>query len=285
MMEFASLAALVAQMPTPRYAVVDGAQFHDLPELLSNLNIQAMPLYLEGADRTGVAAGPFVVDITDERAARDLARVVAERPAAVFWSWPDDLKVLHRHLRGLTVFGIPGDGGGVDHALLRLGDPHALAIVLPVLRPEQLAHFTGVARAVLLVDMADQPIRLVADPAARRGSGMIVLDDSQFQQVAAAFGPLLRARLLAHFAPLLGHGPAAELRILDAVERAEGYGLSEADQIWDFVALDVATEPGFERVLIFAEALDALIEPDSSPDLKLFYARQAVDAVMAGARG
>jgi Domain of unknown function (DUF4123) len=138
----------IGALPPERYAVVDGARFRDLPRDLKAALLSSRPLYLEGADVAALAAGPHLVRLKNYEEASRLLRLVGDRPAAVFWSWPGEPEGLYRHLRRLNVVNVarvhaPVGPGDYETLLFRHADPNVLGIMVEVMDPAQRRELMG----------------------------------------------------------------------------------------------------------------------------------------------
>lgn len=115
-----------------KFAVIDAAHFDDLQSQLKSLSLPFTPLYLDERDDNALAAGPHLVPLSDRDAAKAIATLCADKPAVVWWVWPDEgddaQAAIVRHLRGINMAEIPvnrydanpvtpGDDGGTAAAL------------------------------------------------------------------------------------------------------------------------------------------------------------------------
>lgn len=169
----------VLRLPQPAFAVLDGAQWQNLPEVLEQLGLYARSLFL-GANEDVAAAGPWLVALGQrERAADDVLTLLGERPAAVFWGCQAGDAALWHHLRILSQVRLarlpgdatpaadqvdgngpdtPGAGGpqpprsGSEVVLFRHWDPRTFGSVLPLLDEAQFARVIGVADEIVLLD-------------------------------------------------------------------------------------------------------------------------------------
>jgi hypothetical protein len=270
----------VSALPPPRYALIDGGFFADLPAALDTVGLEGRGLYLE-LDGTARRAGPFLVPTPDDAAAARVLTLVGGRPAAPFWSWPMGARSLYEHLRRLTTADIPLAGGGHEPVLFRIADEGVLGIVAPVLTPEQRARLLGAQGAALLF-RADGAPRLLERPAgAEPASGRLRLSAEQYRLVEERYAAALRERAVARFAPdIPGPPDRARARVLDAFARAEAYGLAEPDHILRFVGWDARLVERFELLAPFAEAYGHLTDRAEGPDLRLFYAERAIGTAL-----
>ncbi len=272
-------ADLFAALPWQRFAVIDGAQFDDLPGDLAAAGVRARGLYLEGPDRAAVAAGPFLAAAETAHVQSVVSALAAARPAAVLWSWPQGEAALYRHLRGVTMIDIPRDeplpGAPSESVLFRMADPRALALVLPSLTPPQLARFMGPAGQIGLIDGQGTP-RLITRPDNVESSrGRITLGLDQYDRIRQRFDAQFRAQLVTEFAPRLPmERAAAEALVSRAVDRAAAYGMIDIDDRRDFVAFYLTIGLRLDNDPALAAVRDELHDASHPPELRLFYARQ-----------
>ena len=164
----------------PLYAVLDGAKFDDLPDLLFDNDFSHKPLYRDmGSEVREVAqTTPQFVRfdkwdywenaLSPAQRLDALLEIVDDTSAAVFWECEGEPKRLFRHLRTINNVMIPRDadtppmpdpldpegetfGNTATHqqVLFRHADANVMAQVLPVLSPKQLTRFMGPAQAVI----------------------------------------------------------------------------------------------------------------------------------------
>lgn len=277
-MEPTPFSAALDAMPPQRFALIDGVHFEKLPTQLAERDLKGQPLYLEGPDRDAVDSGPFLVDAATPAKLAAVLALVRSKPAVVFWSWGGGQPSLYRHLRSLTMVEIPLSGDP-EPVLFRLADPRALALVLPVLTLEQLARFTGAASQVVFARDDGAPVTLArtrADPA----TGFLRLSREQYGRVAHGFETALVARAVAEFAPRIAAPPEhAAAQVRHAFARARHYRLEEVEDVWQFIAWDVAFGADFERQAAFAGFYAELVAPEHSAALRMFYADREIDAL------
>lgn len=145
------LPGVVTGIPREWFATVDGALVPGLAGRLSELGLVCRPLYIEGADAEAVTNGPWLVWTPEPRSVARLLSLTGDGPSPVFWSWREGADSLYRHLRRKAMVHLPLDDGRKppwEPVLFRHADPNALAIVLPVLTPEQQSSFLGPALAL-----------------------------------------------------------------------------------------------------------------------------------------
>ena len=150
------MVAVVARMPTPVFAVVDGGHFDDAAAALEAAGLGARSLFLGDATRDVQRHGPWLVPLAGAATA-DVLRVTAGKPAPVFWSCSAGEGALHRHLRTLNQALIPawaarGAAGSetaaderAELALFRHLDPNVLGGLLPLLDADQFVRVFGPA--------------------------------------------------------------------------------------------------------------------------------------------
>ena len=76
------------------------------------------PLYLDEQKDEVAAAGPFLVPLPDRKAGRRLSGLIGDKPAIVWWSWPDrgeeTQEAIFRHLRTINMAEIPAGPADPD---------------------------------------------------------------------------------------------------------------------------------------------------------------------------
>ncbi|MGJ8605991.1 MAG: DUF4123 domain-containing protein [Marivita sp.] len=174
-------ALLTACAEAPTFAVLDGAQFDNLPDALREGEFVARSLYLDRGDNNPdqVITAPHLV-LLDERPATVLGRAPAQtvpalldlldgKPAAVFWQCPAGEEVLFRHLRGINMIMIPKeellktaplrdeDTTDETHArvVFRHCDANVMAQTLPALTATEAARFFGPSTGVVFAAAPD----------------------------------------------------------------------------------------------------------------------------------
>lgn len=156
----------------PVLAVLDGAQFDDLPTALLLGSFVARALYLDRGDNdpARLITAPQLVWL-DERPGRSTGRppeetlpallaLLENRPAAVFWRCAAGGDALFRHLRGLNMVMIPKTAAGLppeaapendSHApvIFRHADANVMAQTLPAIDVAEAARLFGPAEAIV----------------------------------------------------------------------------------------------------------------------------------------
>lgn len=178
-----AVALLTACAEAPTFAVLDGAQFDNLPDALREGEFVARSLYLDRGDNNPdqVITAPHLV-LLDERPATVLGRAPEQtvpalmallegKPAAVFWQCPTGEEALFKHLRGINMVLYPksalppadvSDDKNTDDALkthelvlFRHADANALAQVYAAVTVEEKARLYGPAQALLFKPSED----------------------------------------------------------------------------------------------------------------------------------
>ncbi|TFI58719.1 DUF4123 domain-containing protein [Sphingomonas parva] len=144
----------VGSLPPTRFAVVDGAMFDDLPKALGALRLDHRPLYFEGADIDTIKAGPFLVRTDSYPDAVQLLTLIGERRTGVFWSSPNGMDDLYRHLRTLNLVQIalvdaPRNAADYQTVLFRHADPNVLAAMIAVMDAGQRQELLGRSPALV----------------------------------------------------------------------------------------------------------------------------------------
>ena len=310
--EPASLAGalLALHIPAaPVFAVLDGAQFDNLPQELLLGGFVSRPLYLDRGDNNPeqVVTAPHLVWL-DERLEKPGARapdatipallsLIAGRPAAVFWQCAAGADTLYRHLRGINMVHLPRAAlteadrrkasAEVEPALLRHADANVLAQLLSALVPQDLARLFGPAEAVLCAPApvwSPAPGPLVvprSDDLPRPIDGIWRISPSSIAAMERYRENCLRRKALNDFGPAMGLVLTADRRsqVLAAFDRGLSYGLEEMKDIWGFITLDLEYGRDFERAEEFSEALYELTNVDQAPASRIHYARLACENV------
>ncbi|WP_448112048.1 DUF4123 domain-containing protein [Mesorhizobium amorphae] len=151
--------AALDQMPRPLFAVLDGGQFDDLEDELSDAGIQARALFLRGGDEDMRRDGPWLVALSNSATYAAIEELALEKPCAVFWSCPAGEQALWKHLRSLNEILIPDTrfAGNInmpasathERVLFRHWDPEGLVPVLRQADLEQFARLLGPAQTIL----------------------------------------------------------------------------------------------------------------------------------------
>lgn len=163
----------------PVFAVLDGAQFDNLPQELLLGDFVSRPLYLDRGDNNSeqIITAPHMVWL-DERPVKAAGRapketipavlaLIANRPAAVSWQCPAGADALYKHLRGINMVLYPKTAiadfeepaneepqGGIapeTHTLVlfRHADANVLAQTVPAMDAAEMARFYGPAVRLL----------------------------------------------------------------------------------------------------------------------------------------
>ncbi|MDB6183266.1 DUF4123 domain-containing protein [Paracoccus fistulariae] len=168
----------------PVFAVLDGAQFDNLPQELMLGDFVSRPLYLDRGDNNPeqIITAPHMVWL-DERAEKITGRapqetipalmtLIANRPAAVFWQCPAGAEALYKHLRGINMVLIPKEfappddlarpdvNGSQDSetheaVLFRHADANVIAQTLPAMDAAEIARFYGPAARLFFASDPD----------------------------------------------------------------------------------------------------------------------------------
>ena len=165
---------------TPIYAVLDGAKFDNLPELLFDNDFAYKPLYrdmgseLRDIERTTPQFVRFDKwdywenELSPAQRLERLLDVIDDLSAAVFWAYDGEPKTLFKHLRTINNIMIPRDadtppmpdpldpdgetfGNTTTHqqVLFRHADANVMAQVLPCLSDPQITRIMGPADGVI----------------------------------------------------------------------------------------------------------------------------------------
>ncbi|RCW79890.1 DUF4123 domain-containing protein [Paracoccus lutimaris] len=286
----------------PVFAVLDGAQFDNLPQELLMGDFVSRPLYLDRGDNNPeqIITAPHMVWLDEHpekitgRAPKDtipaLMALIAGRPAAVFWQCPDGADALYKHLRGINVVMYPKAALTIYEqqfvaeneiaVLYRHADANVIAQSIFALSPANQTRVLGPASALLCspenIWFADTLISLTGPTRDRRPGGLMHLTIQEAQSIAAAnregAARLISAELKQTSALSL---EALERQVHAAVIRAEQYEIGQLEDLHTFVTLDLLMGAGFETKPQFAEALEELCDLEKPPDARIHYAKQA----------
>lgn len=203
----------------PVFAVLDGAQFDNLPQELMMGDFVSRPLYLDRGDNNPeqIITAPHMVWL-DERAEKITGRapgqtipalmaLIANRPAAVFWQCAAGAGALYKHLRGINMVMIPNEfappadvarpdvngstkSGTHEAVLFRHADANVIAQALPVMNAPETARFYGPASSLFFAPdpdwasgrewlQSDRPIDLPNPPPGLLTLGAATLEGMQ----------------------------------------------------------------------------------------------------------
>ncbi|MEO0945435.1 MAG: DUF4123 domain-containing protein [Pseudomonadota bacterium] len=294
----------------PVFAVLDGAQFDDLPTALILGDFLSSSLYLDRGDNDPeqVMTAPHMVWLDEtpdnpkgrhpEAVIDALNDLVAGKPAVVFWQCAGGADVLFKHLRGINMVMLPKtalseaerDFVTEDEtaALFRHADANVLAQVMLSLNQQEAARLFGPTQAVLF-----QPeehwrdgaayARFAPDPGwPATPSGMLRFSPRSVDRLERVREAGLRRWAALDFAPG-SNDPATLARIDAAYTRAGSYGLDSKEDIWMFITLDQEHGPEFEERPGYEAALEALTDLNDTPELRIEYATDACAALREGA--
>ncbi len=180
------LRAEIEALEHPVFAVLDGAQFDNLPDALFDGDFVHKPLYLDrgdgNLDQTVTAPQLVWLDRDTDTAPRHedtpapdvldaLFDLIDDKPAAVFWECPDGGDVLYKHLRTINMVVVPKEGRDFQseqgsnqssviedthqQVLFRHADANVMAQVLPTLDERQFARLFKPATTILFVTDED----------------------------------------------------------------------------------------------------------------------------------
>ena len=287
----------------PFFAVLDGAQFDDLPAALREGKFVARSLYLDRGENNPdqVVTAPHLVWL-DETPVNPglrppaltvppLMELVGDRPAAVFWRCPAGGEVLFRHLRGINMIAVPAaKGDGVDPVLFRHADANALCQVAAVLDAGQVARLLGPAASLVCVpdevwrDGTDMLTLERPDPPVAAPTGLLTLTGPQMarmEEVRVA-GAMRRTKgfLRRHLPEEMADVPDADLDMIVARSRKSGRALgirsTGGHHRWAYL---MALTQG--RAADDAEMRAFLADPHGTPDEQV---KLAMRGVVAAAR-
>lgn len=254
--------ALVRDFSKSRlFAVLDAAQFENFELETSATGVIARPLFLDEIEIEALVTGPHLVEILKLSEIDRVRSLVGDKPAAVWWRWPDSEDApmdMYRHLRTLNMCALPKDRhdskrlskAKSEPVVFRHADPNVIAMMLPIFDATQVSRLFGEALAITVnapdvcgIREFHRPADLPDPP---RGF-LTIRDLEQYEQITKAFTDALRNRAIRELSPsIAGEAGAKSARIADAFDRAESYALGTQSEIWEFIALDAEFGPRFE---------------------------------------
>ncbi|AUH33594.1 DUF4123 domain-containing protein [Paracoccus tegillarcae] len=298
------------QKSAPVFAVLDGAQFDNLPQELLLGDFVSRPLYLDRGENNPeqIITAPHMVWLDERpekvagRAPKDtipaLMALIAGRPAAVFWQCPDGAVALYRHLRRINLVYLPraalaeadrlATANDFEPALLRHADANVVAQFMPSACLQDVARMFGPASAIVAAAdhvwscshaylMAPRPERLP-----RAIDGIWRISPETMEAIEHYREGCLRRKAVEDFSGKsvdVGTSKERRRQVLAAFDRALFYGLEEMKDIWDLISLDLKYGQVFEKRPEFAEALYELMNRNQAPASRIHYARLACENV------
>ena len=170
----------------PLFAVVDGARYGNLPDLLKIQGLTGRSLFLDHADAEIEAASGWLVPLSDEADLKKLLEVSDESCGSlVLWFCPLGETALHRHLRTINIVRIPSESIPEDepekasdaeadtdkparpafgNVLFRHYDPDVIASLLPLLDEAQFARLFGPATRIVMYSEGHGGLRAAPRP-------------------------------------------------------------------------------------------------------------------------
>jgi hypothetical protein len=165
------------------FAVVDGAQYGSLPNLLQLQGLSARSLFLDHANVDIEAASGWLVPLNGESDLIKLLEVSDESCGSiVLWFCPQGETALHRHLRSINIVRIPTENIPNDepqtvsdvgaeiakpqfgNVLFRHYDPEVMASLLPLLDEAQFARVFGPATRLVMFAEGNGGLRTAPRP-------------------------------------------------------------------------------------------------------------------------
>ena len=304
-----ALRAELLKLGCPVFAVLDGAQFDDLPRALIDGDFVNRPLYRDrgGQSRAFDLTAPQLVWLDrkascalrqedrpcDPHVVDDLFGLLEDTSPAVFWTCTKGGDVLYNHLRKINRVLIPArykpvglphhDDDDEDCAFLfRHADANVMAQVLPALPSDQLVHLLGPTEGVMFAPSivwsleASYDFRRRSYSSAPRRSGMLRFDEAVMETIEArrSIG-ILRHLLITFSSQKARLGSNYRTVIEDAHRRAIGYGIETLEDFELFTKIDCKYGPRFEYRRGHEEALAMLSSSDKSPTERVYYAERA----------
>ncbi|MDT0682641.1 DUF4123 domain-containing protein [Roseicyclus sp. F158] len=287
------------RLPGRLFAVLDGANYPDLPGRLREVGLDYFALYGEETDAPDIRYGPHLVVCPSAFAVEQVRDVSAGTPTVVWWAWPDEGSetevAVWRHMRRLSVVDVPvgrdeemigpprhgavTGSGPEEPVFLRHADADVVAALVDVLEPEQTAQLFGEALAILAETPAAPGLALFERPEAQDPGGRLSLSPDQYACLTVSYRRALGRRAEIEFASLAGPGATGRRRIQDAVERAERYRLSTKSEIWDFITMDMRYGARFETAAGREGVLAELTRTDMPSAMRLWRAEMLAQQV------
>lgn len=294
----------------PIFAVLDGAQFDDLPMDLMMGGFVSRCLYLDRGDNDPeqVITAPHMVWLDErleneeegrapEEVVEALAELVDGKPAVVFWQCSDGADALFKHLRSINMVMLPKMAlpeterkfieADEDAVLFRHTDANVMAQVMRSLNQREAVRLFGPAESILF--QADDHWQNgqaysrfdMSDDWPAPTPGMLRFSDRSMHRLSKVRETGLRKWAVIDFATQ--QDDAAQLEQIDAAySRAGTYGLDSKEDIWMFIALDQEHGPDFEKKPGYEEVMEALTDLNDSPELRIEYASDACKALQEG---
>lgn len=163
----------VEALYTPRFAVMDGAQFDDVETEFSEAGITARSLFRDGGDPGLRRDGPWLIPLIDKDIRAEIEAMAVAQPCAVFWSCTTDGEAaIHHHLRTINEVLIPnerqpaqpGEQPRYERVLFRHWDPNVLGSIMRILNQGQLARLLGPTSGLALYTPDYDGLRYVPRP-------------------------------------------------------------------------------------------------------------------------
>ncbi len=165
MSQIDALRTAILSLDGPLFAVLDGAQFENLPQTLLFAGIEARCLYLDRGDNhpERLVTAPYMVDLAQVGGVDRLLSIVSSPRQLALWQCPAGHDALYRHLRGLNRVLVPLDvpkppAAGEDDemqtheaVLFRHADANALDQVVPALGAVEMARVMGPAERLVFL--------------------------------------------------------------------------------------------------------------------------------------
>jgi hypothetical protein len=293
----------------PVFAVLDGAQFDDLPTALLLGGFVSRSLYLDRGDNDPqqVITAPHLVWL-DGRAVKPvspcrgstisaLLDLIDGQPRGVFWQCPAGGDALYKHLRGINMVLYPASALSTYErqsitatevtALFRHADANVMMQIAYSLEPHNrgrlLGPCTGLACAPSQNWFSEPYFTLSRHPESTVVSGgLLKLSVAEARGIAKrhrdGLAGIVTDRLLAAGAiDELGAKLRAWVRA--SVERAAFYEIEALDDFETFAMLELKHGVSFEQDPRFALAKEELSYLMTPPAARLAYAKEACERV------
>ncbi len=313
MVDLKALRTEIEALEHPVFAVLDGAQFDNLPDALFDSDFVHKPLYLDrgGQGQDFELTAPQLVWLDrdankapqhEDAPAPDILNtlfdLIDDKPAAVFWECPTGSQALYRHLRGINMVMIPRSALPKEEQphveeehvpmLFRHADANVMAQVFRNISYQLARRLFGPAKLIAFAPEEywwDGGTAVLAVEAREEmtSNATVSLTSSDIANIEQnrRFG--LKRRAVAELGPRLALSEQeARKRIDEAYDRAEGYDLESPEDIWRFIELDIEYGYEFERNEKFSKAAKELSYTELSPSVRVDNAVDACRSAFAG---
>lgn len=208
----------------------------------------------------------------------------------MFWQCSAGGDALYRHLRTINMVHLPRSALPAEEqeeitdthvsALFRHADANVMAQVFSGADLLEAARLLGPAERVLFApeehwspDYDHITVeRSEGWPEPRRGT--LILSEPTMRRIEEVREAGMRTWAKTHFTtdPQEGFDPSCARQVQRAYTRAQGYGLEDKEDIWEFIRLDLSLGENFERQPGFSRVYEALTEEETAASARIEYA-------------